>query len=99
MAQYLGTVQLGGFYNNDTMLKRPTKSWWPDGGAYSGLEAGDIPQMSSSMANYTCGNTPSVAATTSNDTRLRMAIRPSSLVTGSSSFLSHGTISTSKATS
>jgi len=62
MAQFLGTVQLGGFYNNGTILKRPTKPWRPDGGAYSGLEAGDIPQMSGSMANYTLGNTPSAAA-------------------------------------
>ena len=27
MAQYLGTVKLGGFYNNGAILKRPTKPW------------------------------------------------------------------------
>ena len=40
MAQFLGTVQLGGFYNNGTILKRPTKPWRPDtdpGGAGGGL--------------------------------------------------------------
>ena len=58
MAQYLGTVQLGGFYNNGTILKRPTRPWRPDGGFSSGKPAGDIPQMSGSMANYTFGNTP-----------------------------------------
>ena len=62
MAQYLGLVKLGGFYNNGSILKRPTKPWRPDGGAYSGLEAGDIPQMSGSMANYTIGSTPAVDA-------------------------------------
>lgn len=62
MAQFLGTVQLGGFYNNGTILKRPTKPWRPDGRAYSGLEEGDIPQMSGSMANYAIGNTPSADA-------------------------------------
>jgi len=62
MAQYLGTVQLGGFYNNGTILKRPTKPWRPDADPYSGSGSGDIPQMSGSMANYTLGNTPSVAA-------------------------------------
>ena len=27
MAQYLGTVKLGGFYNNGAILKRPTRPW------------------------------------------------------------------------
>ena len=61
MAQYLGTVQLGGFYNNGTILKRPVKPWRPDTGVGS-AGSGDIPQMSGSMANYTLGNTPSAAA-------------------------------------
>ena len=87
MAQYLGTVQLGGFYNNGTILKRPTKPWRPDADPYSGSGSGDIPQMSGSMANYTLGNTPSVAAN-----RFQAAVRPSSFATGSSSFLSHGMI-------
>ena len=62
MAQFLGTVQLGGFYNNGTILKRPTKPWRPDSEPVSGVGVGDIPQMSGSMANYTLGNTPSAAA-------------------------------------
>ncbi len=61
MAQYLGTVQLGGFYNNGSILKRPTKPWRPDSSVGS-AGSGDIPQMSGSMANYTLGNTPSAAA-------------------------------------
>ena len=61
MAQYLGTVQLGGFYNNGTVLKRPTRPWRPDSSA-PGSSAGDIPQMSGSMANYTLGDTPSADA-------------------------------------
>ena len=59
MAQYLGTVKLGGFYNNGTILKRPTKPWRPDTEPVSGVGVGDIPQMSGSMANYTFGDTPS----------------------------------------
>ena len=62
MAQYLGTVQLGGFYNNGTILKRPVKPWRPDADPGGGAGTGDIPQMSGSMANYTLGNTPSAAA-------------------------------------
>lgn len=62
MAQFLGTVQLGGFYNNGTILKRPTKPWRPDVEPVSGVGVGDIPRMSGSMANYTLGNTPSAAA-------------------------------------
>ena len=62
MAQFLGTVQLGGFYNNGTILKRPTKPWNPSKSVYSESGFGDIPQMSGSMANYILGNTPSAAA-------------------------------------
>ena len=59
MAQYLGTVKLGGFYNNGSPLARPTKPW-QNGYTPSGASgAGDIPTMSGSMANYTFGNTPS----------------------------------------
>ena len=53
MAQYLGTVKLGGFYNNGAILKRPTKPWRPDDSAGGNSGYGDIPQMSGSMANYT----------------------------------------------
>ena len=62
MAQYLGLVKLGGFYNNGTILKRPTKPWRPDVEPYSGCGVGDIPQMSGSMANYTLGSTPAADA-------------------------------------
>ena len=62
MAQYLGTVKLGGFYNNGAILKRPTKPWRPDGDVGGNYGVGDIPQMSGSMANYTFGNTPSADA-------------------------------------
>ena len=62
MAQYLGTVKLGGFYNNGAILKRPTKPWRPDDSAGGTSGNGDIPQMSGSMANYTFGNTPSADA-------------------------------------
>ena len=62
MAQYLGLVKLGGFYNNGTILKRPTKPWRPDSEPYSGCGVGDIPQMSGSMANYTLGSTPAADA-------------------------------------
>lgn len=36
MAQYLGTVKLGGFYNNGAALARPTKPWRNDSELYSG---------------------------------------------------------------
>ncbi|MBD5098116.1 MAG: fibronectin type III domain-containing protein [Clostridiales bacterium] len=62
MAEFLGTVQLGGFYNNGAILPRPTKPWRYDQEAFYGSGVGDIPQMSGGMANYTIGNTPSVAA-------------------------------------
>ena len=62
MAQYLGTVKLGGFYNNGAILKRPTKPWRNDGTYNGAPSAGDIPSMSGSMANYTFGNTPSAEA-------------------------------------
>ena len=62
MAQYLGTVKLGGFYNNGAILKRPTKPWRPDDSAGGNSSYGDIPQMSGSMANYTFGDTPSADA-------------------------------------
>lgn len=62
MAQYLGTVKLGGFYNNGAILKRPTKPWRPDSSAGGNSGRGDIPQMSGSMANYTFGDTPSADA-------------------------------------
>ena len=62
MAQYLGTVKLGGFYNNGAILKRPTKPWRPDSDVDGNYGVGDIPQMSGSMANYTFGNTPSADA-------------------------------------
>ena len=62
MAQYLGTVKLGVFYNNGAILKRPTKPWRPDGDVGGNYGVGDIPQMSGSMANYTFGNTPSADA-------------------------------------
>ena len=62
MAQYLGTVKLGGFYNNGAILKRPTRPWRPDSDVGGNYGVGDIPQMSGSMANYTFGNTPSADA-------------------------------------
>ena len=62
MAEYLGTVQLGGFYNNGAILKRPTRPWRVDSPPYSGCEVGDVPRMSGSMANYTIGDTPSIEA-------------------------------------
>ena len=62
MAQYLGTVKLGGFYNNGAILKRPTKPWRNDTTPNGATSAGDIPSMSGSMANYTFGNTPSAEA-------------------------------------
>ncbi|WP_417174080.1 hypothetical protein, partial [Alistipes dispar] len=62
MAQYLGTVKLGGFYNNGAILKRPIKPWRPDDSAGGNSGYGDIPQMSGSMANYTFGDTPSADA-------------------------------------
>ncbi len=59
MAQYLGTVKLGGFYNNGAILKRPTRPWCIDSTPPGASAYGDIPSMSGSMANYTFGNTPS----------------------------------------
>jgi len=59
MAQYLGTVKLGGFYNNGAILKRPTRPWRIDSTPPGASDYGDIPSMSGSMANYTFGNTPS----------------------------------------
>lgn len=58
MATYLGTVKLGGFYNNGAALVRPTKPWRPDNAAGGNNGYGNIPQMSGGMANYTIGNTP-----------------------------------------
>lgn len=57
-ATYLGTVKLGGFYNNGAALVRPTKPWRPDNAAGCNNGYGNIPQMSGGMANYTIGNTP-----------------------------------------
>ena len=62
MAQYLGTVKLGGFYNNGAILKRPTRPWRNDTTPSGASAAGDIPSMSGSMANYTFGDTPSADA-------------------------------------
>ena len=62
MAEYLGTVQLGGFYNNGTVLKRPTKPWRTDSEPVAGVGVGDIPRMSGSMVNYTIGDTPAAEA-------------------------------------
>ena len=42
MAQYLGTVKLGGFYNNGAALARPTKPWRNDSEPYSGVSVGAI---------------------------------------------------------
>lgn len=57
MATYLGTVKLGGLYNNGTALLRPTKPWINDADRSDG--DGNIHSMSGSMANYSIGNTPS----------------------------------------
>ena len=62
MAQYLGTVKLGGFYNNGAILKRPTRPWRNDSTPPGASGYGDIPSMSGSMANYTFGDTPSADA-------------------------------------
>ena len=62
MAQYLGTVKLGGFYNNGAILKRPTKPWQINTTPPGASGNGDIPSMSGSMANYTFGDTPSAEA-------------------------------------
>ena len=59
MAQYLGTVKLGGFYNNGAALARPTKPWRNDTEPYSGAGRGNIPSMSGDISNYSFGNTPS----------------------------------------
>ena len=59
MAQYLGTVKLGGFYNNGAALARPTKPWRNDSEPYSGASLGNIPSMSGGISNYSFGNTPS----------------------------------------
>jgi hypothetical protein len=59
MAQYLGTVKLGGFYNNGAALARPTKPWRNDSEPYSGAGRGNIPSMSGGISNYSFGNTPS----------------------------------------
>lgn len=57
MATYLGTVKLGGLYNNGTALVRPTKPWINNSNMSDG--DGNIHSMSGSMANYSIGNTPS----------------------------------------
>ena len=62
MAQYLGTVKLGGFYNNGAILKCPTRPWRNDSTPPGASGYGDIPSMSGSMANYTFGDTPSADA-------------------------------------
>ena len=59
MAQYLGTVKLGGFYNNGAALARPTKPWRNDSAPSGASSAGNIPSMSGSISNYSFGNTPS----------------------------------------
>lgn len=61
MAEYLGTVYLGGLYNNGGIMARPTRPWRNDTSFGSGGN-GDIPSMSGSMANYAIGNTPSSEA-------------------------------------
>lgn len=62
MAEYLGTVQLGGFYNNGTILKRPTRPWQPDSPLFENVDTGNIPKMSGGLANYTIGDTPTAEA-------------------------------------
>ena len=62
MAEFLGTVQLGGFYNKGEILNRPMNPWRPDSAPPGWSEGGDIPEMSGSMADYTIGDTPSSAA-------------------------------------
>jgi hypothetical protein len=62
MAQFLGTVKLGGFYNNGSVLARPTRPWRNDSTPTGASAAGNIPSMSGSMANYTFGDTPAAEA-------------------------------------
>lgn len=62
MATYLGTVRLGGFYNNGAILALPTKPWRNDDAAGGSNGNGNIPSMYGYMANYTIGNTPSSEA-------------------------------------
>ena len=62
MAQYLGTVKLGGFYNRGSVLARPTRPWRNDSTPTGASAAGNIPSMSGSMANYTFGDTPAAEA-------------------------------------
>ncbi|MCQ4924070.1 hypothetical protein NE686_13290 [Tissierella carlieri] len=61
MAEYLGTVYLGGLYNNGAIMARPSKPWRSDSPFGNG-GTGDIPSMSGSMANYVIGNTPTSEA-------------------------------------
>lgn len=61
MAEYLGTVYLGGLYNNGAIMTRPSKPWRNDAALGNG-GTGDIPSMSGSMANYVIGNTPTSEA-------------------------------------
>lgn len=66
MAQFLGTVQLGGFYHDGTILKRPVKPWSPNKVYIENIGktvgAGDIPMMSGALTNYTIGDTPASEA-------------------------------------
>lgn len=58
MAEYLGTVYLGGLYNKGSIMPRPTKPW-RNGTDFGSGGAGNIPIFSGIMADYAIGNTPS----------------------------------------
>lgn len=62
MAQYLGVVKLGGFYQNGKALLRPVKPWRNDMIPDGTFSRGDIPSMSGSMADYSFGDTPAKEA-------------------------------------
>lgn len=61
MAEYLGTVYLGGLYNNGSIMSRPTKPW-RSSSEFGNGGYGNIPSMNGSMANYSIGDTPSSEA-------------------------------------
>lgn len=61
MAEYLGTVYLGGLYNNGNIMSRPTKPW-SSSSQFGNGGYGNIPSMIGSMVNYSIGDTPSSEA-------------------------------------
>lgn len=64
MAEYLGTVNLGGLYKNGVIQPRPTKPWHISSAPNGQSTAGDIADFNTltTMSSWVIGNTPAAEA-------------------------------------